>query len=79
MHTDHIAGIFSVYVSYKVQIHSIPNKFVIFLFIMLPFFFIMMGFIYFDIREKNTAIGLRKEFELFGKRKRNQETLVDFD
>lgn len=50
-----------------------------FMFIMLPFFVIMMGFIYFDIREKNNALGLKKEFETFGKRKRNQETLVDFD
>jgi len=53
--------------------------YLVFLFIMLPFFFIMMGFIYCDIREKNTASGLRKEFESYGKRKRNQETLVDFD
>jgi uncharacterized membrane protein SpoIIM required for sporulation len=50
-----------------------------FMFVMLPFFVIMMGFIYYDIREKNTAEGLKKEFESFGKRKRNQETLVDFD
>jgi len=53
--------------------------YLIFLFIMLPFFVIMMGFIYADIHEKYSADGLRKEFEVFGKRKRNQETLIDFD
>lgn len=53
--------------------------YLIFLFVMLPFFAIMMGFIYFDIHEKNSASGLRAEFESFGKRKRNQETAIDFD
>lgn len=52
--------------------------YLVFIFAMLPFFVIMMGFIYFDIHEKNTAAGLRKEFEVFGKRKRNQETSIDF-
>lgn len=53
--------------------------YLIFLFVMLPFFAIMMGFIYYDIHEKNSAGGLRAEFESFGKRKRNQETAIDFD
>ena len=52
--------------------------YLLFLFVMLPFFVIMMGFIYHDIHEKSTATGLRKEFESFGKRKRNQETPIDF-
>jgi len=50
-----------------------------FILFMIPFFVIMMGFIYYDIYEKNSAAGLRKEFESFGKRKRNQETQIDFD
>lgn len=50
-----------------------------FMFFMLPFFVIMMGFIYFDIHEKNSATGLRAEFAAFGKRKRHQETHIDFD
>jgi len=53
--------------------------YLLFLFVMLPFFVIMMGFIYSDIHEKYSADGLKKEFESFGKRKRNQETLIDFD
>lgn len=53
--------------------------YLIFLFVMLPFFVIMMGFIYFDIHEKNSASGLRAEFNTFGKRKRNQETDLDFE
>jgi uncharacterized membrane protein SpoIIM required for sporulation len=52
--------------------------YLVFIFVMLPFFVIMMGFIYHDIHEKSTATGLRKEFESFGKRKRNQETPIDF-
>jgi hypothetical protein len=50
-----------------------------FMFFMLPFFIIMGGFIYFDVREKETAIGLRNQFAQFGKRKRNQETAADFE
>jgi hypothetical protein len=53
--------------------------YLIFMFLMLPFFAIMMGFIYFDIHEKSSAQGLRNEFQAFGKRKRNQETSIDFD
>ncbi len=51
----------------------------LFLFLMLPFFMIMMGFIYSDINEKNSAKGLKAEFSNFGKRKRHQETAADFD
>jgi len=53
--------------------------YVLFLFLVLPLFVIMMGFIFSDIHEKNSAVGLRNEFSTFGKRKRNQETPVDFE
>jgi hypothetical protein len=53
--------------------------YVLFMLFMLPFFVIVSGFIYFDQREKEQAIGLRKSFESFGKRKRTQETAVDFE
>jgi hypothetical protein len=46
---------------------------------MLPFFGIIMGFIFFDQQEKETASGLKKQFENFGKRKRNQESDIDFE
>lgn len=39
----------------------------------LPLFAVMVSFSYFNILERNEAIGLKKEFETFGKRKRNQE------
>ena len=53
--------------------------YVLFIFAMVPLFLIMMGFIFFDVKEKQTATGLRKEFEQFGKRKRNQESTVDVE
>jgi len=39
----------------------------------LPLFAMMIGLSYFNVAEKEEAIGLKKEFESFGKRKRNQE------
>jgi uncharacterized membrane protein SpoIIM required for sporulation len=53
--------------------------YVLFIFAIIPLFVIMMGFIFFDVKEKQTATGLRKEFEQFGKRKRNQESTVDVE
>lgn len=53
--------------------------YLLFLLFMLPFFGIIMGFIFFDQQEKETAMGLRKQFENFGKRKRNQESDIDFE
>lgn len=47
--------------------------------LIVPFFIIMLAFIYFDVAEKNQGLGLRKSFEAFGKRKRNQETSIDFE
>lgn len=53
--------------------------YIAFLMLVLPLFIIMMGFTYLTIREKYTAIGLRQQFETFGKRKRYQETALDFE
>lgn len=53
--------------------------YVLFLFLILPFFPIMMGFLFSDVHEKHSAEGLKKAFGSFGKRKRNQETVIDFD
>lgn len=53
--------------------------YVVFILFSLPFFVIMMGFMFYTFREQNLSTGLRKQFENFGKRKRYQETSLDFD
>jgi uncharacterized membrane protein SpoIIM required for sporulation len=53
--------------------------YVIFIFLSFPLFVVMAGFIHGDISEKNTAKGLRADFSNFGRRRRNQETAVDFE
>lgn len=53
--------------------------YLLFVFMVLPILFIASVFGYFSVVEKMEAIGLRKEFQHFGKRKRNQETPSDFD
>lgn len=53
--------------------------YLLFLIFILPLFIIMMGFMYHSIHEKYEAVGLKKQFENFGKRKRYQETAVDFE
>ncbi len=45
----------------------------------LPIYAIQLGFLYFDMREKQNAVGLKKSFESFGKRKRTKETAADFE
>lgn len=40
---------------------------------------VMMSFAYYNEVERNEAEGLKEEFKKFGKRSRNQETLVDFE
>lgn len=50
-----------------------------FIIFVLPLFIIAMTFHYYSVVELNQSIGLRKQFETFGKRKRNQETSVDFE
>lgn len=45
----------------------------------LPLIVISMSFSFFTEREKTEATGLKKEFELFGKRSRTRETDVDFE
>jgi hypothetical protein len=53
--------------------------YVIFILFSLPFFVIMMGFMFFTFREQTHSTGLRKQFDNFGKRKRYQETSLDFE
>lgn len=47
--------------------------YILFVLLMLPLFALFTAFSCFSLIEKEQAIGLRKEFEQFGKRKRNQE------
>ncbi len=53
--------------------------YILFIFITMPLFITMIGFCYYSSREKETSYGLKEEFTKFGKRKRNQETAVDFE
>lgn len=53
--------------------------YIIFLLGIVPMVVITMAFAYFSEREKTQAIGLRKQFEKFGKRSRIQETKADFE
>ncbi len=53
--------------------------YVLFIFVMLPILPAVLSFIYFDLKEKESANGLKEEFKHFGKRKRNQETHIDFE
>lgn len=53
--------------------------YVVFILFSLPFFVIMMGFMFYTFREQNQSTGLKKQFENFGKRKRYQETALDFE
>lgn len=47
--------------------------YILFVLLTLPLFALLLAFSCFSLIEKEQAIGLRKEFEQFGKRKRNQE------
>lgn len=81
MLADFVKNVSRKYTSDFMVPANITRQFIylIFIFFMLPFFVIMMGFLYYDIYEKQSAAGLRKAFAHFGKRKRNQETQIDFD
>ena len=65
--------------------HIVPGNitreivYILFILFTMPLFVIMLGFNFYTVREQETAYGLKKEFEKFGKRKRNQETKIDFD
>lgn len=50
-----------------------------FLIFVLPLFIMIMGFQFYSIQEKYEATGLKEQFEKFGKRKRYQETNLDFE
>lgn len=47
--------------------------YLLFVLLTLPLFALMLAFSFFNVLEKEEAVGLKKEFESFGKRKRNQE------
>ncbi len=51
--------------------------YLLFIFLIMPLLVISTGFAYLNVVEKLEARGLRKEFEKFGKRKRNQESKFD--
>ncbi len=53
--------------------------YLIFIFALLPLLVLTTLFGFYSIREEQEAIGLRKEFEKFGKRSNVNETPVDFD
>lgn len=53
--------------------------YILFVIMVIPLMVIMMSFGYYNELEKNEAKGLRKAFEKFGKRSRNQETIADFE
>ncbi|MNE91578.1 hypothetical protein D3C80_1892100 [compost metagenome] len=53
--------------------------YILFILFSLPFFVIMMGFLFYTSQEQTQSTGLKKQFENFGKRKRYQETSLDFD
>lgn len=48
-----------------------------FMLVVLPLLIISTGFGYYNVVERLEAVGLRREFEKFGKRKRNQESKFD--
>jgi uncharacterized membrane protein SpoIIM required for sporulation len=78
---DFVKNVSRYYVSdFLVPANIVRQLFyVIFILFALPFFVIMMGFQYYTCQEQNLAIGLKKQFSNFGKRKRYQETSLDFD
>ena len=53
--------------------------YIAFILFSLPFFVIMMGFLFYTSQEQTQSTGLKKQFANFGKRKRYQETSLDFD
>jgi len=53
--------------------------YIIFILGLLPLLIITMGFGYFSEREKTEVMGLRNQFEKFGKRSNTQESKVDFE
>lgn len=53
--------------------------YIVFILFSLPFFVILMGFMFYTFQEQSQSTGLRKQFAHFGKRKRYQETALDFD
>jgi hypothetical protein len=53
--------------------------YILFTLILFVFLAITMSYAFYSLKEKQDAISLRLKFESFGKRKRNQETIYDYD
>lgn len=47
--------------------------------LLLPLIFIASGFLFHSVEEEIEVVGLKKEFEKFGKRSRVQETQYDYE
>ena len=50
-----------------------------YIFFLMPLLVVITGLGFYNVREAEEATGLRKEFELFGKRSRLRETETDFE
>lgn len=65
---------------YMVASNAVRQLFYLtYIFLLIPLIVISMSFSFLSEREKHEATGLKKEFELFGKRSRIRETDVDFE
>ncbi|RYM34095.1 stage II sporulation protein M [Brumimicrobium glaciale] len=53
--------------------------YVLFMILLLPLFFIAFTLLFYSAKEENEALGLKSEFQKFGKRSRIKETIVDFE
>ncbi|MDX1651439.1 MAG: stage II sporulation protein M [Brumimicrobium sp.] len=79
--TDFVQGVLVDHTSYSMEIINLIRQlvYVLFFLLVLPLFFIASGFVYFTARELIEAKGLKKEFMLFGKRSKTQETYYDYE
>lgn len=81
MASDFVKRIAKIYTTDYLVISNIVRQsvYILFLFGILPLIIIASMFSYYSELEKTEAIGLKKQFEKFGKRNRYLETEVDFD
>jgi hypothetical protein len=81
MASDFVKRVAKIYTSDYLVVSNIVRQlvYILFLFGILPLIIIASMFSYYSELEKTEAIGLKKQFEKFGKRNRYLETEVDFD
>jgi len=81
MAADFVKRVAKIYTTDYLVISNIVRQlvYILFLFGILPLIIIASMFNYYSELEKTEAIGLKKQFEKFGKRNRYLETEVDFD